>query len=216
MPPSIPHRAPPHLAALPTAISCLGAFRTPSASPRDSLINAGVRKPCMGRLLSSLIFDPFPSPYSISSRASPRPDRAFGRGAQWRSRVAEWPIAKRLALDGHEHGGSLRRLGECTDDDNSEGSSRLGTETAPQPCIRSIGEDRNHDAVMRIGGEAPGRRAQSAQRLGGRGFYDGSPPPRIVIGRPSIGCQASYPVAPQLPLILMLVVTRRPAAPLLW
>src|SRR5215831_19730524 len=99
-------------------------------------------------------------------------------------------------------------------DDNSEGSSRLGAETAPQPCIRSIGEDRNHDAVMRIGGEAPGRRAQSAQRLGGRGFYDGSPPPRIVIGRPNIGCQAGYPVAPQLLLILMPVVTRRPAAPL--
>jgi hypothetical protein len=125
-------------------------------------------------------------------------------------------IAKRLALDGHEHGSRLPRLSECTDDDNSEGSSRLGAETAPQPCIRSIGEDRNHDAVIRIGGEAPGRRAQSAQRLGGRGFYDGSPPPRIVIGRPNIGCQTGYPVAPQLPLILMLVVTRRPVAPLLW
>jgi hypothetical protein len=40
---------------------------------------------------------------------------------------------------------------------------------------------------MRIGGEAPGRRVHSAQRLESHGFYDGSPPPRIVIGRPEDG-----------------------------
>jgi hypothetical protein len=40
---------------------------------------------------------------------------------------------------------------------------------------------------MRIGGEAPGRRVHSAQRLESHGFYDGSPPPRIVIGRPEYG-----------------------------
>jgi hypothetical protein len=36
-----------------------------------------------------------------------------------------------------------------------------------------IREDRNHDAVMRIGGEAPGRRAHPAQRHGSRGFTSG-------------------------------------------
>jgi len=61
----------------------------------------------------------------------------------------------------------------------SEGSSPSGAETAPQPCIRSIREDRCHDAVIRIGGKAPGRRVHSAQRLGSYGFYIGSPPPRI-------------------------------------
>ena len=46
-----------------------------------------------------------------------------------------WPkaIAKRLALDGHEHGGRLtlvRRRVVRTDDDNSEGSSLLGATIA--------------------------------------------------------------------------------------
>ena len=34
------------------------------------------------------------------------------------------------------------------------------------------------------GGEAPGRRAHSSQRPVSHGFSGGSPPPRIVIGRP--------------------------------
>ena len=47
----------------------------------------------------------------------------------------------------------------------SEGSLPSGAGViAPQPCIRSVHEDRNHDAVMRIGGEAPGWRAQSRNR----------------------------------------------------
>ena len=53
------------------------------------------------------------------------------------------------------------------------GSSPAGAEIAPQPCIRLIHVDRNHDAVMRIGGEAPGQRAQSAQRLSSHGFNVG-------------------------------------------
>src|SRR3954453_21807121 len=35
---------------------------------------------------------------------------------------------------------------------------------APQPCIRSVQRVPDHDAVMRIGGEAPGRRAHSRKR----------------------------------------------------
>jgi type IV secretion system protein TrbF len=35
---------------------------------------------------------------------------------------------------------------------------------APRTCIRPTREDRNHDAVMRIGGEAPRRRAHSKPR----------------------------------------------------
>jgi hypothetical protein len=37
---------------------------------------------------------------------------------------------------------------------------------------------------MRIGGEAPGRRVHSAQRLRSHGFTSDHRPPRIVIGRP--------------------------------
>ena len=40
-----PHSARSTAVTCSTAISCLGAFRTPAASVRDSLINAGVRKP---------------------------------------------------------------------------------------------------------------------------------------------------------------------------
>ena len=47
----------------------------------------------------------------------------------------------------------------------SEVSSPSGASIAPQTCIRSIQKDRNHDAVMRIGGEAPRRRAHSKPRL---------------------------------------------------
>ena len=59
------------------------------------------------------------------------------------------------------------------------GARQRGAEIAPQPCIRLIRADRNHDAVMRIGGETPGQRAQSAQRLSKPWFYIGSPLPRI-------------------------------------
>ena len=38
-------------------------------------------------------------------------------------------------------------------------------------CIRLIREDRNHDAVVRIGGEAPRRRAHSKPRLEGHVQY---------------------------------------------
>ena len=39
---------------------------------------------------------------------------------------------------------------------------------APQPCMRWIIADPNHDAVIRIGGEAPGRRAQGPGAAGPR------------------------------------------------
>ena len=45
--------------------------------------------------------------------------------------------------------------------DDTEGSSPSGANFAPQTCIRLIREDRSHDAVVRIGGEAPRRRAHS-------------------------------------------------------
>ena len=133
--------------------------------------------PCMRRLLSRLIFDRLISlcPTWLSLTA-----------AQWRSRVAEGH-REATCLDGHEHGGRpmlVRRRVVRTDDDNSEGSSLSGAKIAPHPCIRSIREDRNHDAVIRISGEAPGQRTHSSSRLGSHGGNIGSPPPRIVIGCP--------------------------------
>jgi hypothetical protein len=47
------------------------------------------------------------------------------------------------------------------------GACLQALDIVPQTCIRPIREDRNHDAVMRIGGEAPRRRAHSKPRLEG-------------------------------------------------
>jgi hypothetical protein len=49
--------------------------------------------------------------------------------------------------------------------DDSRGARHLAPFIAPQPCIRWIHWDPDHDATMRIGGEAPGRRAHSQERL---------------------------------------------------
>ena len=49
--------------------------------------------------------------------------------------------------------------------DDTRGARHLAPFIAPQPCIRWIHWDPDHDATMRIGGEAPGRRAHSQERL---------------------------------------------------
>ena len=46
----------------------------------------------------------------------------------------------------------------------SEGSPPRTRRIAPRTCIRSVRADLNHDAAMRIGGEAPERRTQSHTR----------------------------------------------------
>ena len=51
---------------------------------------------------------------------------------------------------------TARRRLEAERRDVSEGELAIRRDLAPQTCIRSIHKDRNHDAVMRIGGEAPG------------------------------------------------------------
>jgi hypothetical protein len=52
--------------------------------------------------------------------------------------------------------------------------------------------DPNHDAVMRIGGEAPRRRAHSLRRRASHACL-GSPPPRTIMGRPSSTCRREAP-----------------------
>src|SRR5947208_9028733 len=117
---------------------------------------------------------------SIRWRPSPRPDPTFSFAAE-RSDGQGWlkAIAKRLALDGREHSGRLVRSGEaglwCWDSLSryvSVGNGRryrgelaIRRTFAPQTCIRSIREDHHHDAVMRIGGEAPRRRAHMSRPI---------------------------------------------------
>src|SRR5260370_22980226 len=54
--------------------------------------------------------------------------------------------------------------------------------------------DPNHDAVMRIGGEAPRRRAHSLRRRASHACL-GSPPPRIVMGIASAICRREAPIS---------------------
>jgi hypothetical protein len=94
----------------------------------------------------------------------PRPD-PHDRGAGARRSGQGWARvsapAKGLALDGFEHAGTLGRVGMT----RSRRSSRVvHVGIAPHPSIRWDPEDPDHDAVMRIGSEAPKRRAHSLGR----------------------------------------------------
>src|SRR5215216_7277894 len=53
---------------------------------------------------------------------------------------------------------------------NPRGVRHRARVIAPRACIRWASWGPNHDAAMRIGGEAPGRRVQSEQRLSGQPF----------------------------------------------
>jgi hypothetical protein len=55
--------------------------------------------------------------------------------------------------------------------DSPRGVRHQGANIAPQTCIRWALCEPNHDAVIRIGGEAPGRRAHSKSRRAGHVQY---------------------------------------------
>ena len=110
-----------------------------------------------------------------------------------------WPkaIAKRLALDGHEHGGRLRWSGElcCSEcnDDNSEGSSPSGAKIAR---ILVFGRSVRIGTMMQSCASRRSSEAAGPFFIAARKPWRsvGSPPPRIVIGSPAsmdrqCGCQ---------------------------
>ena len=59
------------------------------------------------------------------------------------------------------------------------GELAIGRIFAPQTCIRQVRSDPDHDAVMRIGGKAPGGGPILSVGIGAM-FEYGFPPPRIV------------------------------------
>ena len=63
-------------------------------------------------------------------------------------------------LDSSEHGGTLDAIGITI---RGEPAFRARRSIAPHPCIRWV-QDPNHDAVIRISGEAPRRVAHSFSR----------------------------------------------------
>ena len=73
------------------------------------------------------------------------------------------PALVRPHLDGFEHDGTL---------------------SARHNLVSGRSKDLNHDAVMRIGSEAPKRRTHLPIGMKAKGLV-GVPPPRTVIGAPS-------------------------------
>src|SRR5262249_58442508 len=116
------------------------------------------------------------------------PNAVAGRGCQG------WPSLKYLLmiraarphLDSSEHDSTLVVVGMT----RSRGA-RLWRTNNRAATLYSVGRnDPDHDAVLRIGSEAPRRRAHSAQRHESHGFR-GTPPPRTVIGDPLSWCGSS-------------------------
>jgi hypothetical protein len=123
----------------------------------------------MGRLVSRLVTDHLISLFD-RQRPSPRPDLIFHpplrkvavKGGR-RSSRSDLPLTvTSTAADLLDR---ESRFGELDSATIPRGARHQAQNFAPQTCIRLIREDRNHDAVMRIGGEAPGRRAHSKPRL---------------------------------------------------
>ena len=104
--------------------------------------------------------------FDLKPVSSPRPTSPRHCRAQGLSRLAvaptlpPAPIIARPYLDGSEHDGTLGVVGMTL----SRGARLVGARIAPHACIRWVSYDPNHDAVMRIGSEAPRRRTHSLPR----------------------------------------------------
>src|SRR3954464_4382789 len=72
-----------------------------------------------------------------------------------------------------------------------EGSSPWCTRTRATHLYSVGPTDLDHDAVIRIGGAAPGRQAHSLGRRCSHACL-GSPPPRIVMSEPAHGRRGSF------------------------
>src|SRR5262245_58183122 len=70
------------------------------------------------------------------------------------------PTRKGFVLDGFEHDGTLVVVGMT----KSEGSPACGSTNIRATSLYSVGEDPDHDAVMRIAAKAPRRRTHSDER----------------------------------------------------
>ena len=73
----------------------------------------------------------------------------------------------------------LRRRTTLVRGINPRGARHWGAASRHQTCIRQVRLDPDHDAVMRIGGEAPGGGANLQVGIRASSNH-GFPPPRIV------------------------------------
>ena len=122
-----------------------------------------LRAPCMGLFLSRAVFIKF----GFCGILESLPFR-LGVRATSVHRLAPVDLTRQAALAL----GQIGQWGYAT-----RGKARLWcADHPPQPCIRLVLTDRDHDAVMRIGGEAPQRRADSSPRHQSHGALRATPP----------------------------------------
>ena len=156
-----PHRVRRTVTAPPLATSCLGASPTPAYSAWGDGIATGVRETLYGAIFVKGRLRPFHSVslFGLEARflapthALKQPSRA---GA-----VKDGALAPPQGLS-LKAPSTMAHLA-CRDDDRRRAFDARA-ERVPRPCIRSSRKDPNHDAIMRIGSQAPRRRTHSAQR----------------------------------------------------
>jgi len=121
--------------------------------------------------------------FFVPTRGSRTSSRAEAVKVGRRANFAACSELARPYLDSFEHDGTLGAIGMTI-----EGSPLIGRADQSRHNLVSGGsKDPNHDAVIRIGSEAPKRRAHSPFRHGRPRKHVGTPPPRTVIGDPSPG-----------------------------
>jgi hypothetical protein len=126
--------------------------------------------PCMGLFLSRSFgwaAHFFPSSVSLFDlkarlRPDPRVDTSARAGAVKvgrRTNLAACSALARPHLDGFEHDGTLGAIGMTI-----RGEPACGRDQSRHNLVFGGSNDPNHDAVMRIGSEAPKRRTHSSSR----------------------------------------------------
>src|SRR5262249_36842181 len=112
--------------------------------------------------------------------------------AQGLSRLAVAPTSPHMpAMPGHTWTAPSTTARSLWSGMTMSRGARLWRTDHRAATLYSVGRnDPDHDAVLRIGSEAPRRQAHSAQRHESHGFC-GTPPPRTVIGDPSPWCGSS-------------------------
>jgi hypothetical protein len=119
----------------------------------------GVRQ-CNARFCPSSVslFD-LKARFFVPTRSSARPSRAGAVKVGRCNNLSTCFALARPYLDRFEHDGTLRAVATTIRGEPAFGRGSI----APQPCIRWV-QDPNHDAVIRIGSEAPRRRTHSTFR----------------------------------------------------
>src|SRR5580704_287274 len=113
----------------------------------------------------------------VSSSRSDFADAGAPKSGRGWPNLAACSALARPYLDGCEHDGTAW----CGRNDDQRGARFRARFESRHNLVSGRSKDLNHDAVMRIGSEAPKRRTHSSNRHEAKGHV-GIPPPRTIIG----------------------------------